>query len=304
MAEELSRTGEEVARARERPDGLEAPHRSGGGEVLARLVPAAWPALWITLFAVGQWQWALFLLFMTGPVIGATFALVRGPRGSVRRQQHRDRHRAERRALYDRRVLEREQRHQGHEEVERAHRAHRGQWQWQWQGPGGSWQGHGRTGVPAPSGAPERPVVPTPVRDPAAAERSLAGAVARARTGPGRLDPDALALVDELDAVLRPMLVRARAGGVDTLVRRDLESIATEHLPGALGAYQRVPSTYAHEHRGPDGRTPAEELCSQLGLLLEGCGPLRDAVHEADVARQRELGRFLEAKFRRSDLDL
>ena len=303
MAEEPSRTGGEVASARERPDGLEAPHRSRGGEALVRFVPAAWPALWITLFAVGQWQWALFLLFMTGPVIGATLALVRGPRGSVRRQQHRDRHRAERRALYDRRVLEREQRRQGHEEVERAH----GSWQGHgadWSGPA-SWPGHGRAGVPAPPGArgPSGPAAP-PAHDPAAAERCLAGAVARARTGPGRLDPDALALVDELDAVLRPMLARARAGGVDTLVRRDLESIATEHLPGALRAYQRVPPAYAHEHRGSDGRTPAEELCSQLRLLVEGCGPLRDAVHGADVARQRELGRFLEAKFRRSDLDL
>lgn len=275
-----------------------------------RVFPRFWVAAWIILFATGNWPWGLALLFLTGPVM----ALVRGPRGSVRRQMQKDRHRAERRALYDRRVVERDLRRQGHEVVrsrpvppeeriqtygpppadQTSRTSTPDGWAWGWT----AWTApEGTQGSPAAGAAP---VVP----DAAAPEKALTAAVAAARTGPAAVDPDALALVDELDSALRPMLVRARQGGIDVLVRRDLESIALEHLPQALRAYQQLPPGYAHEHRGVDGRTPAEELRSQLGLLVEGCAPLRDAVHGADVARQRELGRFLEAKFRRSDLDL
>ena len=297
MAEELSRTGGAATPAHGRPGGLEPSSGHGWVDPVLRVVRAAWLAAWIILFATGNWQAGLVVMFLTGPVMG----LVRGPRGSVRRQMRRDR--AERSALYDRRVLEHDQRRQGHERVGSARPSWEAHGSW---GSYRSWEGHGTSEAPAPPGTPGGPgAVSAPAApDTAAAERSLAAAVARARSGPSRLDPDALALVDELDAILRPTLARARQGGIDAAVRRDLESIARDHLPETLRAYQQLPPTYAHEHRGTDGRTPAEELRSQLGLLVEGCAPLREAVHGADVARQRELGRFLEAKFRRSDLDL
>lgn len=297
MADDLNGRGEGLSPARERSE-VPVAHDGDHGEVsrwqgfsgeAVRVFPRFWVAAWIILFATGNWQWALVIMFLTAPAM----ALVRGPRGGVRRQLHRDRHRAERRALYDRRVVERDLRRQGHEVVRS-----------QPVPPDERVQASSPTGTTPPAAPVRAPGGAPPAPDLAAPERSLAAAVAAARTGPARVDPDALALVDELDAVLRPMLVRARQGGVDVLVRRDLESIATEHLPEALRAYQQLPPTYAHEHRAADGRTPAEELRSQLGLLVEGCAPLRDAVHGADVARQRELGRFLEAKFRRSDLDL
>lgn len=276
-----------VEPSRHRSDEVDVPRVAttrwqGVSDELVRLAPRAWAAAWIVLFASGQWQWALFVMFMTAPAM----VLVRGPRGSVRRQLHRDRSRSERRARYDRRVVERDLRRQGHEVVRSQPVPPRERVQ------------------PPPPAAPARTPSSAPVPDPAAPERALAAAVAAARTGPAPVDPDALALVDELETTLRPMLVRARQGGIDVLVRRDLEAIATEHLPEILRAYQQLPPAYAHEHRAADGRTPAEELRFQLGLLVEGCAPLRDAVHGADVARQRELGRFLEAKFRRSDLDL
>lgn len=278
---------QEAAAPRQRGSEVDVPRVAttrwqGASDELVRVFPAVYAALWIVAFFAGHWPVALAMILLTAPAV----ALVRGPRGGVRRQLHRDRHRAQRRALYDRRVVERDLRRQGHEVV-------RSQ-------PVPPAPPPGATSPAAPARAPGG----APAPDPAAPERALAAAVAAARTGPARVDDDALALVDELDAALRPMLVRARRGGIDVLVRRDLESIATEHLPEALRAYQQLPPGYAHERSRAGGRTPAEELCSQLGLLVEGCAPLRDAVHGADVARQRELGRFLEAKFRRSDLDL
>lgn len=294
----------EVPRAHDGPPGEVSRWQGFSGEV-ARVLPRFWVAAWIILFATGNWQWALVIMFLTAPVV----ALVRGPRGGVRRQLQRDRHRAERRALYDRRVVERDLRRQGHEVttprpgpsgVRDAGSDPTGWSSGAW--TAGRWAGGWTAGSTRGAAPSAPPAAPAP--DPAAPEKALAAAVAAARTGPAAVDPDALALVDEIDAALRPMLVRARQGGIDAAVRRDLGSIATEHLPEALRAYQQLPPGYAHERSRADGRTPAEELRSQLGLLVEGCAPLRDAVHGADVARQRELGRFLEAKFRRSDLDL
>ena len=51
-------------------------------------------------------------------------------------------------------------------------------------------------------------------------------------------------------------------------------------------------------------RTPAEELRQQLEILREAAARLRVAVHGADAERLSTQRRFLEAKFRRSDLDL
>lgn len=156
--------------------------------------------------------------------------------------------------------------------------------------------GHEDAGVPPPA----RSAPPTP----SSPERALASTVVRAETSGGRLDAEQLALVREIDTLLRPLLAQVRTRGGDAAVRHDLEALAKEHLPETLDAYLVLPVDYAHDHRTPSGTTPADELRSQLTLLVEGCRQLRDAVHDADLSRQAELGRFLDAKFRRSDLDL
>ncbi|WP_380174964.1 hypothetical protein ACFEMC_07240 [Kineococcus sp. DHX-1] len=148
---------------------------------------------------------------------------------------------------------------------------------------------------------PAPPVLPDPV---STAERALAGAVVRAETSGGRMDAGSVELVREVDRLLRPLLAQLRTREADPQVRHDLETLAGEHLPRTVDDYLVLPDDYAHEHRTSAGTTPADELRSQLLLLVEGCKQLRDAVLSRDVDRQQQQSRFLEAKFRRSDLDL
>ncbi len=233
----------------------------------ARFIATAWAPLWILMFIFGAWQVALVLMFLTAPVMVALHTS-----GRPRRLRERDRLKRLKRQKYDRRVL-------GHE------------------GAG-----------PASTGATAAPGAPPPARSappaPSSPERALAAAVVRAETSGGRLDAEQLALVREIDTLLRPLLSQVRTRGGDAAVRHDLEALAKEHLPETLDAYLVLPVDYAHDHRTPSGTTPADELRAQLTLLVEGCRQLRDAVHDADLSRQAELGRFLDAKFRRSDLDL
>lgn len=152
-----------------------------------------------------------------------------------------------------------------------------------------------------PQAPPAPPELPDPITT---AERALAAAVVRAETSAGRMDAGSVDLVREVDRLLRPLLAQVRTRQADPQVRHDLETLAAEHLPRTVEDYLVLPDDYAHEHRGPSGTTPADELRAQLQLLVEGCKQLRDAVLAADVDRQQQQSRFLEAKFRRSDLDL
>ena len=135
------------------------------------------------------------------------------------------------------------------------------------------------------------------------AERALIATVRRVDTC-GRFERVDLVLVHEVADVLGPLLVKVALEGADARVRHDLETVAAEHLPRTVDDFLALPADYAATHRSAAGTTPGEELRNQLHLLLEGCRGLRDAVHDADVVRQQQQSRFLEAKFRRSDLDL
>ncbi|WP_432521519.1 hypothetical protein [Kineococcus sp. SYSU DK006] len=157
----------------------------------------------------------------------------------------------------------------------------------------------------APATAPAGPAaLPPEQASVAAAERSLAATLVRVETSADRFDAEAVELVREVDRLLRPLLAHLRTRGADAQVRHDLETLASEHLPRTVEDYLVLPDDYAREHRTAAGTTPADELRSQLLLLVEGCKQLRDAVHDADLDRQQQQSRFLEAKFRRSDLDL
>ncbi|WP_337059552.1 hypothetical protein [Kineococcus sp. G2] len=153
--------------------------------------------------------------------------------------------------------------------------------------------------------APPAPVEPSPPADPVQAMRArLRETVQRANRAGGRLPDGAVPAVRDVDDVLRPVLehVARRGAGAEEL--HNLEAIVTEYLPAALERYLDLPEEYALNHRGPSGTTPAEELLHQLGLLLEGARELQRAVHDHDARLLHEQGRFLDAKFRRSDLDL
>ncbi|NIZ90990.1 hypothetical protein [Kineococcus rubinsiae] len=154
--------------------------------------------------------------------------------------------------------------------------------------------------APAPARAPEAVTGGPRI---SAAEKSLLRTVRRVDTS-DRFERTDVVLVHEVADLLAPLLEHAAERDTDALVRHDLETLALEHLPRTVDDFLRLPADVARTHVNAGGATPAQELRNQLHLLLEGCEGLRDAVHDADVTRQQEQSRFLEAKFRRSDLDL
>ncbi|WP_432491388.1 hypothetical protein [Kineococcus auxinigenes] len=157
---------------------------------------------------------------------------------------------------------------------------------------------------PAPS-APSVPVGPPEPADPVQAlQARLRETVQRANRAGGRLPDGAVPAVREVEDVLRPLLAHVARRGAQVEEMHNLEAIVTEYLPQALERYLDLPEDYALHHRGPAGTTPAEELVKQLGLLLEGARELQQAVYDHDARLLSEQGRFLDAKFRRSDLDL
>ncbi|NAZ87557.1 hypothetical protein GTR00_15845 [Kineococcus sp. T90] len=150
--------------------------------------------------------------------------------------------------------------------------------------------------VPAAPPAPADPVQALQVR--------LRETVQRANRAGGRLPDGAVPAVRDVEDVLKPLLAHVARRGAQVEEMHNLEAIVDEYLPGALERYLDLPEDYALHHRGPSGTTPAEELVSQLHLLLEGARELQQAVYDHDARLLSEQGRFLDAKFRRSDLDL
>ncbi len=159
-------------------------------------------------------------------------------------------------------------------------------------------------GEALPAAEPPAPA-PDPVLEPVAAlGHRLAEVVALAHRHGDRLPDGAVPTVREIDDVLRPLLGYVDRRGADVAEVHNLEAIVQEYLPGALEKYLDLPEEYALTHRGSGGATPAEELLNQLRLLLDGARQLQQAVYDHDAQQLAVQGRFLDTKFRRSDLDL
>jgi hypothetical protein len=156
--------------------------------------------------------------------------------------------------------------------------------------------------APAPAPAPVEPAAPA---DPVVVlQDRLRDVVRTANRNGGRLPDGAVPAVREVEDVLKPLLAHVAKRGADVEELHNLEAIVTEYLPGALEHYLDLPEDYALTNRGPGGHTPAEELVAQLRLLVDGAKDLQRAVYDQDARKLAVQGRFLDAKFRRSDLDL
>ncbi|WP_432564372.1 hypothetical protein [Kineococcus sp. SYSU DK003] len=162
------------------------------------------------------------------------------------------------------------------------------------------------TGEPVLEHAPApAPVEPAPPADPVTAlQQRLREVVRTANRNGGRLPDGAVPAVREIEDVLTPLLAHVAKRGAEVEELHNLEAIVTEYLPGALEHYLDLPEEYALTNRGPSGTTPAEELVTQLQLLADGSRDVQRAVYDHDARKLSVQGRFLDAKFRRSDLDL
>ncbi len=161
------------------------------------------------------------------------------------------------------------------------------------------------TGEPVLEQSSPAPVEPAAPVDPVVGlQNSLREVVRIANRNGGRLPDGAVPAVREIEDVLKPLLAHVAKRGADVEELHNLEAILTEYLPGALDHYLDLPEDYALTNRGPSGSTPAEELVTQLRLLVDGAKDLQRAVYDHDAQKLSVQGRFLDAKFRRSDLDL
>lgn len=249
------------------PIGLTTPGGRFVPEVVVNVVRFTWLGVWIALFAWGQTAIALVVMFAWIAANGAY-------------EKHRQRLRRERRRQIQ------------------AHITARGGLPTGGSGPAAVTSADVPTALSAAAPAPVSPSLSaTP------AERALTRTLRRVE-GSERFERRDAVLVGELADVLFPLLAKVAEPGADPLVRQDVEKIATQHLPDSVDAYLALPAERVRTSRNSAGRTPLEELRTQLDLLLTGCEQLQESVLRADVARQQEQSRFLEQKFRPSGLDL
>lgn len=133
-------------------------------------------------------------------------------------------------------------------------------------------------------------------------QQKLAGIVRQANADGGRLPAGAVPAVRDIDDVLRPLLSYIETRSASEEEMRHLTAIIDDYLPTALGDFMALPPAYA-ERPGVTGTTPADDLLRQLQLLDEGANEVQDFVYTGDAAQLAIQARFLDAKFRRSDLD-
>lgn len=108
--------------------------------------------------------------------------------------------------------------------------------------------------------------------------------------------------VEAIRSTALGILDRAGAAGIDVDQLFAVLSTATDYLPAAVDAYQRLPEAYARERALVDGRTPLDVLVGQLDVLETEMVAVADAVAASDLNRLLAHGRFLADRFRRSEL--
>ena len=262
------------------PLGLELPRVGFVPEGVVNVVRFVWLGAWIALFVAGPTWLALVVMFGWVAATGAY-------------EKHRKALRRERKRQIAQQIAAR--RLEGGAEAGGA------------VGPAAAVPAalNSAPAAPSPSSSPaqgaEQGSAPAAPASPA--EKALARTLRRVETSERFERRDAV-LVGELADVLFPLLAKVAEPGADPLVRRDVETLATDHLPDSVDAYLALPAEHARTSRNSAGRTPLEELRVQLDLLLTGCEQLQEAVLRSDVSRQQAQSRFLEEKFRPSGLDL
>jgi hypothetical protein len=135
---------------------------------------------------------------------------------------------------------------------------------------------------------------------------ALAALVLRVNASAGRLPTGAVVEIRDIGDRLGELLdhVDRLGAGVDSYEMVTLAAVIRDYLPTSIDAYLALPPAFLESHRNPEGETPAEELATQLRLMARGVDDLAQAVYSGDAQRLSVQGRFLDAKFASTDLDL
>jgi hypothetical protein len=120
----------------------------------------------------------------------------------------------------------------------------------------------------------------------------------------GKVHPSVEERVHRIATTIRDTLPRADALGPGSAQAHTLAQTATDYLPEALGAYLKLPRSYAERQAVVDGNTPLQVLCEQLDLLASKMDEVFTAVCQSDADALVAHGRFLRDKFAPGSLDL
>lgn len=140
--------------------------------------------------------------------------------------------------------------------------------------------------------------------EPADLGRQLTGIVHRVNRGGGSMPEGGVPGVHAVVDALRPLLVYLESNPPTEAELIPIRAIVTDYLPTTVDRFLALPREFAATHRNPQGRTPAEELLEQLELLRTATDEYATAIYAGDAQELSDQGRFLQAKFLRSDLTL
>ena len=124
-----------------------------------------------------------------------------------------------------------------------------------------------------------------------------------ARGAGNRLPVAALPRLGLIEDLLGPLLAHLHSNPPSVDEEIAVQSIVTDYLPTTINAYLSMNTQFAHLPRA-DGRTPGDDLLDQLATLHQAVTDLAQAVYAHDGQELAVQGRFLQAKFDRTDLDL
>jgi hypothetical protein len=152
----------------------------------------------------------------------------------------------------------------------------------------------------------DRPPPPKPaVEDVDGLRTALADVIRRVKASSGRLPTGAVVEIRDIGDRLTALLDHEdRAGGADTYELTTLAAVIRDYLPTSVDAFLALPPEFLRTHRNAEGQTPAEELHAQLLVMEKGVSELAQAIYSGDAQRLSIQGRFLDARFSSSDLDL
>ena len=146
------------------------------------------------------------------------------------------------------------------------------------------------------------PHVPTGPELIATVDAFEADAVARAQKG--QLPEAVLARVLRICATVRETVPRIPELGAGSPQAHSVIATATSYLPEALGAYLRLPRSFADRRPVDGGKTSLMVLIDQLDLLASTMDDISDAASRSDAAALVAHGRFLAEKFGHSSLNI
>jgi hypothetical protein len=127
---------------------------------------------------------------------------------------------------------------------------------------------------------------------------------ARVRTYGGRLPGDVQRRSRDLLRTLDMILQRGDYLTENPEALHVVGRTIRDYLPTSLETYMNLPRSFATQRRIDGRRTAYDELTSQLDLLQVELSRVEDAVYRGQAQSLTDQSRFLEEKFRRSELDL